>query len=298
MEKVKMMYLLKVFLLVSILYNCQSDSGDLVVNNGNGDLTIVKVTSLPSEVDETSGLINFDGRIITHNDSSGEPSLYELNTETGEVMRKVTISDIENIDMEDIAQDDDYIYLCDIGNNSNTRDNQAIYKISKADYLIKDEVTAQKISISYQEQTDFTRTNKETNFDAEAVVNIDDALFLFTKNWGDNQTAVYRIPKEAGVYSLSKIDSFDIKGLITGADYNAETQTVLLTGYLDFNTFVVSLTNFSKSNPLGGRIEKTSINVSGSIQIEGVAANPDGSYYLSAEAVSGFSAILYKLTFQ
>ena len=199
--------------------------------------------------------------------------------------------------MEDIAQDKNYIYLCDIGNNSNNRKNQTIYKISKADYLIKDEVVAEKITIKYKEQTDFTKTRRKTNFDAEAVVNINDELFLFTKNWGDLKTSVYKIPKEKGDYTLMKINSFNIDGLITAATYNAKTKTVVLTGYKDFKPFIVELTNFSQNNPLDGGVDKKSITVNGSIQIEGITANPDGSYYMSAEEVAGFPAMLYKLSY-
>lgn len=291
------MYLLRVLLFILFLCNCQSDDNAIVIDNSTRNLVIKNVTSLSSKVDETSGLINFDGKIITHNDSGGEPNLYEIDITTGKVIRTVTILNAENIDMEDIAQDKNYIYLCDIGNNSNNRKNQTIYKISKADYLIKDEVVAEKITIKYKEQTDFTKTRRKTNFDAEAVVNINDELFLFTKNWGDLKTSVYKIPKEKGDYTLMKINSFNIDGLITAATYNAKTKTVVLTGYKDFKPFIVELTNFSQNNPLDGGVDKKSITVNGSIQIEGITANPDGSYYMSAEEVAGFPAMLYKLSY-
>ncbi len=291
------MYLLRILLLIPFLYNYQSDEISLVVNNNNKNLTIKKVTTLSSKIDETSGLINFNGRIITHNDSGGKPNLYEIDIATGEVIRTVSISNAVNIDMEDIAQDENYIYLCDIGNNSNKRKNQTIYKISKADYLIKDKVVAEIIGINYKEQIDFTRTNRKTNFDAEAVVNINDELFLFTKNWGDLKTSVYKIPKEKGNYTLAKVGSFDVNGLITAATYNKNTKTVILTGYLDFKPFIIELTNFSSNNPLDGKIDKKSIVVSGSMQIEAITANPDGSYYMSAEEASGFLANLYKLSY-
>ncbi|NOQ92738.1 MAG: hypothetical protein GQ552_08505 [Flavobacteriaceae bacterium] len=292
-----MYYLLKILLLISFLYNCQSDEISLVVNNPSENFTIKKVTTLSSKIDETSGLINFNGRIITHNDSGDKPNLYEIDITSGKVIRTVTISNAVNIDMEDITQDENSIYLCDIGNNSNKRKNQTIYKISKADYLIKDKVVAEIIRIKYKEQINFTKTNRKTNFDAEAVVNINDELFLFTKNWGDLKTSVYKIPKGKGNYTLTKIDSFDINGLITAATYNENTKTVILTGYLDFKPFIVELTNFSSNSPLDGKIDKKSIVVSGSKQIEGITVNPDGSYYMSAEESSGFSAILYKLSY-
>ena len=279
------MYLLKVLLLISILYSCQSDVNIETLINSSQEFSINKVTTLSSAIKETSGLINFNGRIITHNDSGGKASLYEIDISTGNIIRTVTLINVNNKDMEDIAQDENYIYLCDIGNNSNKRKDQTIYKISKSDYLSKEEVHAEKIMISYQ----------STNYDAEAVVNVNNNLFLFTKNWGDLKTSVYKVPKDKGNYKLVKIDDFKINGLITGADYNKNTNTILLTGYSDFRPFVVLLNNFSQYNPLDGKVEKKVINVSGSTQIEGVSANPDNSYYLSAEESLGSPAILYEL---
>jgi len=276
--------------------NCQSD--DLKTNDPvNESIKVVNITSLEKTLGETSGIINFDGKIITHNDSGGESALYEIDITTGKIKKKVIIKNAKNVDWEDIAQDDQFIYICDIGNNSNTRKDQIVYKISKLDYLNNKEVIAEKIEIHFIEQNNFTKTDNSTNFDAEAVVNIGDNLFLFTKNWGDLKTSVYKVPKEKGKYDLKKISSFNIEGLITGADYSKSKNTVLLTGYNNFLPFIVRITNFDNNDPLSGKIEKKGINVNGSLQIEGVAANPDGSFYLSAEEMTGFAAMLYKLTY-
>ncbi len=270
-----------------------------VIGTGlNDDIEIIKVVDLSSVINETSGLINFDGRLITHNDSGADPIMYEINTESGKIIREVKISNVSATDIEDIAQDENFIYLCDIGNNSNVRTNQAIYKIRKSDYLSKNEVMAEVISISYKEQTDFSKSNRATNFDAEAVVVIGNELFLFTKNWGDFQTSVYRIPTQMGTYEITEVDSYNIEGLITGADYNATNNTIVLTGYNGFIPFVVELSEFTDNNPLNGKIEKNSIPVTGSRQIEAIAVNPDGSYYISAEESLGFPAVLYKMTYQ
>jgi hypothetical protein len=287
---------LKIFLLVFIFYNCQSDNNFDNINNPNQKITIDKITNLSPVIDETSGLINFNGKIITHNDSGGDPALYEIDISNGDIIRIVTISNATNVDMEDIAQDDNFIYICDIGNNSNKRKDQTIYKISKSDYLANNDVIAEKITFSYKEQTDFTSSNQSTNFDAEAVVNINNNLFLFTKNWGDLKTSVYKLPKLEGDHELTRIDTYNINGLITGADYNSNTRSVFLTGYSDFKPFVVQLSDFSQNNPLDGKVEKKNLSVSGSIQIEGIAANPDGSYYISAEELRGLPAVLYKMT--
>ena len=263
----------------------------------NEDIEIVKVVDLSSVIKETSGLINFDGRLITHNDSGADPIMYEINTDSGEIIREVKITNVSATDIEDIAQDEKFIYLCDIGNNSNVRTNQAIYKILKSDYLTKNEVMAEVISISYKEQTDFSKSNRATNFDAEAVVVMGNELYLFTKNWGDFQTSVYRIPTQMGAYEITEVDSFNIEGLITGADYNATNNTIVLTGYNGFIPFVVELSEFTDNNPLNGKIEKNTIPVTGSRQVEAIAVNPDGSYYITAEESLGFPAVLYKMIF-
>lgn len=306
------MYVLRLVLVLFLCCNCQSgddpeeviiptggtnNGGGIVTGGGNTEPKISKITDLDVLVKETSGLINFDGRLITHNDSGGKPQLYEIDIKTGKVSRTVSISNATNVDMEAIAQDDNYIYLCDIGNNSNNRKNQVIYKISKSDYLEKDQVEAENITISYIEQTDFSKTDKSTNFDAEAVVGVENNLFLFTKNWGDKETSVYKVPNEKGSYKLKKIGSYNIYGLITGADYNKETKTIVLTGYSSIIPFIVKLTDFSINNPLDGKIEKKQIVVPGSVQIEGISANPDKSYYISAEESLGSPAVLYKLDY-
>ncbi len=270
---------------------------DVIDTGGNGNIEVTKVVDLSSILKETSGLINFDGKLITHNDSGSEPILYEINVSSGEVNREVKISNVNAVDIEDIAQDENFIYVCDIGNNSNNRKDQTIYKISKNDYLNKSDVTAEKISINYKEQTDYSKSDKATNFDAEAVIVMGNELYLFTKNWGDYKTSVYRIPTQSGTYEITEVDSYNIEGLITAADYNKTSNTIMLTGYNGFVPFVVELSGFTKNNPLDGTIEKNSIILTGSRQIEAIAVNPDGSYYISAEESLGSPAVLYKMIY-
>ena len=57
---------------------------------------------------------------------------------------------------------------------------------------------------------------------------------------------------------------------------------------------MVILSDFSK-NPLDGKMEKIDLDISGSKQVEGISYNPDGSYFLSAEASLGLPAVLYKM---
>ena len=76
---------------------------------------------LSNEISETSGLIFHNGKLITHNDSGNTPQLFEIDTVSYQITRTVTLSNVANIDWEDIAQDSEYIYIGDFGNNLGTR---------------------------------------------------------------------------------------------------------------------------------------------------------------------------------
>src|SRR6056297_4303255 len=79
------------------------------------------IQPLNDAMSESSGLINIQGRFITHNDSGGESILYEIDTLSGEIARMVTVIGTENTDWEDLASDDTYIYIGDFGNNAGNR---------------------------------------------------------------------------------------------------------------------------------------------------------------------------------
>ena len=69
-----------------------------------------------------------------------------------------------------------------------------------------------------------------TNFDAEALISYGDSLYIFTKNWGDKWTNIYALPKTPGTYQISKADSINAQGLVTGASYNPLSKTILFVG--------------------------------------------------------------------
>ena len=143
------------------------------------------LTVLPDEVMESSGLINLDDRIITHNDSGGEAALFEIDRTSGMVLRKVVIENATNTDWEDICSDEDYIYIGDFGNNNGNRTDLKIYKISQEDYFNSDTVQAEELNFNYQDQLNFSNQIYTTNYDAEALISKDDSLYLFSKNWGN-----------------------------------------------------------------------------------------------------------------
>lgn len=138
--------------------------------------------ALNPELNEISGLefLN-DTILVAHNDSGNSPHLYLLNL-SGKIVKKVLISNAKNVDWEDIACDNEYLYIGDIGNNSNKRSDLKIYRVRKADLLNVDFVTADMMPFAYADQIEFPPVEKELNFDSECLIASNDELWIFTKN--------------------------------------------------------------------------------------------------------------------
>ena len=162
---------------------------------------------LPAQVSETSGLLLFKGKILTHNDSGDAANLYEIDSLTGNLLRTITIQNANHVDWEDIAEDDTHIYIGDFGNNNGNRTDLKIYKILKSDVETKNSISAEQITFSYEDQTDFTSKPNNNNFDAESMIVLGDFIFIFTKNWVDLTTNVYKIPKTANTHSAIKVSN-------------------------------------------------------------------------------------------
>lgn len=261
--------------------------------------TVDLVTPLQNDLIETSGLLWLDNRLITHNDSGGEAALFEIDSTTGDVQRKVVIENASNVDWEDLCLDDTYIYIADFGNNSGSRTNLRVYRALITDYLNtpNDTISAEVISFEYADQTDFTPTTFSTNYDAEAIVSWNDSLFIFTKNWGNQWTNIYSLPKAPGTYSLPRIDSINVDGLITGAHVNASSNTIMLSAYAFTYPFVVEIGNITGSQFSSADIIRTQIQLpSGySYQLEGIAPINANNYYLSTEESFSGASGLFRL---
>jgi len=261
------------------------------------ELTLL--SALNETIKESSGLLYLEERIITHNDSGGAAALYEITT-AGTITRTVTISNATNVDWEDITADDTHIYIGDFGNNSGTRTNLKIYCIGISEYLntVDDTVAAQIITYSYADQTDFTSNSFATNFDAEALIAYQDNLYIFTKNWGNQKTNIYSLPKAPGDYSSSKIDELDVQGLITGASFNTISDSIVLTGYTFSTPFIVALHGFNAPLFSNGTYQRYELQIpaGNSIQMEGITSFDSNHYYLSAEEGFASNSGLYILT--
>lgn len=251
--------------------------------------------TLTSSINESSGLVWVNGRLITHNDSSNDAQLFEINEADGSIERIVTIQNAANVDWEDVATDGTYIYIADIGNYTGDRTDLKVYRVSISDYMIQSEVNAEVISFNYSDQTSFPGVPFNTNFDAEGLIHYNNTLYIFTKNWLDGNTNVYELPKTPGNYSINKIDTIEAQGLISGATMSTASNSVLLSGYDLNGAFVIHLSDFSNGLFSNGSFDKINLEIpiGFSEQIEGITSYETDAYYLSSEEQNGNIAALY-----
>lgn len=242
---------------------------------------------LPSSLNESSGAIFFNNKLITHNDSGGENKLYEIDINTGQVTRTVIISNATNVDWEDISQDDTSIYIGDIGNNNGNRTDLKIYKISKTNYTNSTNITAERIEYSYSDQTNFTSNPNNTIWDAEALVSLDsNNLMVFTKNWVDGITKGYLVPKTQGTYPVSpQSTTLNSGGLITGGTYNMATRKLYLVGYTEFlQPFIWVSESFNTNNVFSGTNTQTQLSSLGQEQAEAITFVDENNYLVTSES--------------
>jgi hypothetical protein len=242
-------------------------------------------TYLPATLSETSGLIYCLGGIWTFNDSGGDAKIYKLDTISGDIIQIITISNGENVDWEDIAQDEDHIYVGDFGNNSGSRKDLVIYKVSKSDIPATGNaaIIAEIIAYSYADQNDFTPHSNDNEYDCEAIICVEGNIYLFTKNWVSETTRLYTLPAEPGNHSILPVDSLDVSGLITGAAYSDELDQVVLSGYRNYAPFLYLLFDYHENSFFSGN--KRNIQMPGifGAQTEGVCFKEGSTAFLSCE---------------
>lgn len=249
---------------------------------GSAQAVVEELGNLPMTISETSGLLFHNGRLITHNDSGNTPQLFELDTVSLEITRTITLTNAENIDWEDLAQDSEYMYVGDFGNNVGTRNDLVVYRVNKEVYATANTVQAERINFRYPDQVDFSNTGN-SDWDAEAFIALDDRLVIFTKQWQKNGTVAYSIPKTPGVHIAERLGEFDSEGLVTGATYNPISDVLFLIGYSAIlGPFTLRIDAPNIPSIFGTAPTKMSFG-NGLAQIEGITYVDVDTYFVSSE---------------
>lgn len=257
------------------------------INDGSCKYRSIKLKAtdsnlLPENLKESSGLLFYNSLLWTFNDNS-DKTLYAIDS-IGNNKQKIKLEKVVNKDWEEISQDSSFIYIGDFGNNvSGNRQDLHILRIKK-NTLESRSPKIDTISFKYSNQKDFTALKPNTtNFDCEAFIVMKDSIYLFTKQWKDSKTSVYALPKTPGKYIAQFKETYNLKGLITGATYSPEQQTIALCGYSKtLQPFIYLLYNYNEHNFFSGNKRKIKLKLPFH-QVEGIASQDGLHYYLTNE---------------
>ena len=255
---------------------------------------------LPQEVSETSGIFFFNGKLWTHNDSGGKPILYALDTATFEVVQRVTLKNANNHDWEDVCCDGTTVFVSDCGNNKGNRKDLKIYLFPLSQLPADGDasITVDSIMLTYADQTIFEKRKQDNDYDCEAIFATERYLYLLSKNWVTATTRMYRLEKHPGTQVAEVVNWFDSKGLITGADYNAELNTIAIVGYVNkiWEPFIFLIYDFDEDavTAHGRRLEMP--NLMGA-QTEGICFYDGYKCFISAETSKVFTTRVFVADF-
>ena len=262
--------------------NAIVNDGSCIYNNASA--TINTSIILNQNVLETSGLIEWNNYLYTHNDDT-DTTIYKLNKISGAIVQSLPLNTIQNIDWEEISQDENYIYIGDFGNNATgNRTNLKIYKIRKSTIETVPEI--ETINFNYSNQTDFTAQNaNNTDFDCEAFVVTANEILLFTKQWVSGNTTIYSLTKTSGTHTANYLTTINVTGLITGATLKEDSRLISLCGYdSTLQPFIFLIYDYIGTNFTVANKRKIAIPLPYH-QIEAIATNNGLDYNLTNESL-------------
>jgi hypothetical protein len=271
---------------IFVICSMQGFFGVLIAQPNLPAVTLSPIYSvqLSSEIPETSGLVFFQEGLLTHNDNADQ-NLYVIDTINGSTLSSLSIPNVVNSDWEEITQDSLYLYVGDFGNNAGNRTDMHILRIEKSS-LLEGTPAIDTIAFAYEDQIDFTPSNQSTPFDCEAFIAGNDSLFLFTKNWDNQTTVCYSLPKIPGNYLAHRKDSSDVNGLITGATFVPSKKLVILCGYSSLlQPFMYLLFDFEGTDFFSSFQQKINLSLNFH-QVEGISTTNGLDVYLTNEYFS------------
>lgn len=252
------------------------------------DYEVLEELSLPKVLIETSGLYCPEiGEAFTINDSGNKSVVYKINHKAQLIGQQKV--DVKMRDWEALTGDKTHFYIGDVGNNSGKRKVVQIHALPKQ----KNSTAVTTTKISYVHNSVKKNEHLNHDFDAEALVNRGDNLFLFSKSWDTGTLFIYQLNKTLPKQSVEPIASIeDLPGIITGGDYDKINKRFILVGYelkglgifYPFITILDQQLNWIKN-----------INISDFEQVEAVCVTPNGEVWFTQEGGFFSSQKLVKL---
>jgi hypothetical protein len=268
--------------------NATENDGSCVYNSTSRNATLIK--SYDSTLNENSALVSYNGKLFTINDSGNSTDILEIDSISGTVVKHIKVLGTTNVDWEALAVSNKYLYIADFGNNYGNRTNLVIYRVP-VDSLA-DSVQAEFMYFILPDQTSFT-PNAKTNFDMEAMLHVNDTLYLFTKQWGDLQTKLYMLPTWKNTDTAILIDSFNVACLITDASIDTSGKIILLGYDTNGQSYTWMLSSYVGNKFFSGHKRKINLGLSVG-QAEGILLE-DNNALITCERFSIFPPSLFRL---
>jgi hypothetical protein len=271
-------------------YNANATVNDGSCTYPSTTISATEIGQLDASLLEGSSTLFFwNGGYWTYNDHTN-CCLYRIDSTNASTTDTLCISGISNYDTEEVSQDSLYLYFGDFGNNSGTRQNLHILRISK-ESLLNQTFAVDTIWFSYEDQTDFTSNPQATDFDCESFIVTRDSIYLFTKQWVSEQTTVYGLPKTPGTFVAHRLETYNVGGLVTGATYIPQYRMAVLCGY-DYNggnylsslhPFILLLYDFQGDDFFSGNKRRLNFGTLVKEQVEAVATSNATDFYITNE---------------
>lgn len=200
-------------------------------------------------ITESSGLVasrRNPGVYWTHNDSSNAPELFAIDMK-GHTLARFTVTGASNIDWEDIAAgggtgDSAILYIGDIGDNSRSRNDTAVYRVWEPE--VNPEKTGQEGQTMLAEKYPFVYPDGHHDAETLLVHPKTEEIFIVTKE-DSGMSGVYRFPMPLTrnrIVTLQKVatvtftNPFMFRGravgrLATGGDISPDGMRIVIRTY-------------------------------------------------------------------
>jgi hypothetical protein len=262
------------------------------------DSDIMTISLLPDFLSESSGLeITAPNVFWSHNDRKGAAELYAFDDD-GTLLRTLKIDNATNEDWEDMAKDEaGNLYVGDFGNNDNDRRDLKIYKIANPQTHTLNNVTAEIINFTFNDQEAFPPNEHEMHFDVEAMFIKGSHIFLLSRDRSkpfSGKTRLYQMLNSPGNQVAIFLTEFDTdikknKGQITSADISPDGKKLAMLA----NRTLWIFQNFQGNDFFSGEAQR--INLVWDYQMEAVAFEDNQTVFLTNEKQGEEVARLHRI---
>lgn len=198
-------------------------------------------------LDEVSGLVfsrRDPGVIFVHNDSGDAARVYALET-TGRLVARLELLGVEAQDIEDIACDERFLYLGDIGDNKEARESVSVYRFVQPKLALGDSPELLKL---YPQET-LTLVYPDRAHDAETLLvdPKDGSVLIVTKDRRGPSSVMSTGPRpwsRKGPVRLEEVARLELgwswlgpSRLATGGDISSDGAWIAVRTYTHLHLF-------------------------------------------------------------